>query len=85
MKLKRPRINEVKPRRDKAEILCSGYLCPLAESCHRFRKASDWFHKMSASGDSVNHNVVFQSPTFNEVTGKCVYFLQSITKDGRLR
>lgn len=82
MRLRKNRISEVKPRRDKAEILCSGYLCPLAERCHRFVKALLWQKEM-ASG-KPNPNVVFQSPSVNS-NGKCVYFIQSATNAGDLR
>lgn len=84
MGLKRNRINEVKPRKDKAQILCSGYLCPLAERCHRFVKAVDWHRSMVSQAGNPNTNVVFQSPTVNS-NGKCVYFIQSATNDGKLR
>lgn len=75
-KSKRP---EVKPRNYNLTIICSGYLCPKADRCRRFKDAVKFHEEMKKNDPGYSPNVVFQSPTISD-TGKCVHFIQDISE-----
>ena len=52
---------------------CSGYLCPLAETCKRWNLLLMW-NKMPMK--KRNPRTVFMSSQYNNETNNCKYFIQ---------
>ena len=72
---------ELKPRNRKPTLLCSGYLCPKAERCKRFKDTHAFHRRMILYSSSDPGNVIFQSSTVN-ANGKCVYFIEDLSDFG---
>lgn len=75
-RLKKTSRAELTPHRIKPTLIYSGYLCPKAARCLRFKDAQDFHRRMVSHPGARPGNVVFQSPTIN-ANGYCVYFIEA--------
>lgn len=76
--LKKSSRPELSNRKAEVTLVCSGYLCPKADRCRRFRDAVAFHRIATRPGGADISNVVFQSPTIND-NGKCVYFVEDLS------
>lgn len=58
---------------DENITICSGYLCPLAEYCVRWKNGIAYDYTVQTSSDGPR--VRFMAAKYNDKTNKCVNFL----------